>query len=195
MTAAGPHIPRCGARTRSGGRCQQEAGWGTDHVGVGACRFHAGSTPTGRKAGALALARAEAGAMGAPIELHPHDALLLAVYIKRAEVEFYSRKIAEVDEGELVDRGVVSVWVSQRDRAVDGMARYAKSALDAGVDERRVQIAESQAERLAAVLNAVMADLAAAGLPGKLKRLAGESFRRHVALIDAAPDSVPEVTA
>lgn len=37
---------RCGARTRHGGPCQQVAGFGTDHVGVGRCKFHGGATPS-----------------------------------------------------------------------------------------------------------------------------------------------------
>lgn len=35
----------CNARTRSGGYCKNRAGYGTDHVGVGRCKFHGGSTP------------------------------------------------------------------------------------------------------------------------------------------------------
>lgn len=33
----------CDAQTRSGGKCQQPAGWGTDHVGTGRCKLHAGN--------------------------------------------------------------------------------------------------------------------------------------------------------
>jgi hypothetical protein len=32
---------------RPGERCGQPAGWGTDHVGEGRCKLHAGSTPRG----------------------------------------------------------------------------------------------------------------------------------------------------
>jgi len=32
----------CGARTRFGGRCRKEMGWGTDHFGAGRCRIHGG---------------------------------------------------------------------------------------------------------------------------------------------------------
>src|SRR5689334_21056250 len=34
---------RCGRKTKSGGRCTQPAGWGTDHVGSGACKLHGGN--------------------------------------------------------------------------------------------------------------------------------------------------------
>lgn len=36
----------CGAMARSTGNpCTQPAGWGTDHVGEGRCRFHGGASP------------------------------------------------------------------------------------------------------------------------------------------------------
>ena len=42
----------CGAKTRSGGKCQLKAGWGTDHVGEGKCKLHGGASkgpPKGNK--------------------------------------------------------------------------------------------------------------------------------------------------
>lgn len=35
----------CGATTRSETKCQRPAGWGTDHVGQGRCKLHAGCSP------------------------------------------------------------------------------------------------------------------------------------------------------
>lgn len=42
--------PTCAATVRSGSRCGQRAGWGTDHPGQGRCKLHGGATPirTGR---------------------------------------------------------------------------------------------------------------------------------------------------
>jgi|APHM01.1.fsa_nt_gi hypothetical protein len=34
----------CGAQNRDGDPCQQKAGWGTDHVGEGRCKFHGGAS-------------------------------------------------------------------------------------------------------------------------------------------------------
>lgn len=45
-TAGKPHgSPRCGARTRSGSPCRNVAGKGTNHLGIGRCKFHGGATP------------------------------------------------------------------------------------------------------------------------------------------------------
>jgi hypothetical protein len=35
--------PQCGAKTRSGGQCKKQSGWGTDHVGEGRCKLHGGN--------------------------------------------------------------------------------------------------------------------------------------------------------
>lgn len=40
---------RCGRADE----CGQTAGWGTDHVGVGACKLHGGATPSGEDHGAF----------------------------------------------------------------------------------------------------------------------------------------------
>lgn len=34
----------CGAKTRSGGQCRHQAGWGTDHSGSGRCKLHGGKS-------------------------------------------------------------------------------------------------------------------------------------------------------
>jgi hypothetical protein len=40
--------PKCGAKTRAGGGhpCLRIAGHGTDHLGMGRCKYHGGATPT-----------------------------------------------------------------------------------------------------------------------------------------------------
>ena len=35
---------KCGAKTRSGGKCNKSAGWGTDHNGTGKCKLHGGAS-------------------------------------------------------------------------------------------------------------------------------------------------------
>lgn len=40
-----PPTTLCNARTRSGGTCSRVAGFGTDHLGQGRCKYHGGATP------------------------------------------------------------------------------------------------------------------------------------------------------
>jgi len=61
--------PFCGAKLHQRqGTCTQPAGWGTDHVGAGACKLHGGCMPN-HQAGALRVlaegqARAELARLG-----------------------------------------------------------------------------------------------------------------------------------
>ena len=81
----------CNARTRNGsgsegGRCRHEAGWGTDHPGVGRCKLHGGASPvkhglysdvtTHRLAGRLAQLREDEDTL---LDLREQIALQAAV--------------------------------------------------------------------------------------------------------------------
>lgn len=65
----------CGARNRRGGECRLPAGFGTDHVGYGTCRFHGGSTKAhvvhAKKLRAIAVAEK----LGAPRPTTPEESL------------------------------------------------------------------------------------------------------------------------
>jgi hypothetical protein len=84
----------------------------------------------------------------------------------------------------------LNLWVKARSDALERLARFSKMALDANVDERRVRVQEVQLDRLADVVNAVMRDLAAAGLSAELRRLAGDSFKRHRGLLEPPVNGV-----
>ena len=107
---------RCGAKTRSGATCKHEAGWGTQHVGVGRCKLHGGSTPYGQVNGVLELARREQVVMGAPIRISPQDAILECIAIAAGEVRYCSDMVAELSAAEAVG----PVTTSMLRVAVDG---------------------------------------------------------------------------
>jgi hypothetical protein len=196
------------------GYCQKQAGWGTESLGVpGArCRLHGGATRTHRTGAMVTRARFEAGQIGGPmVDLEPHDALVLAFQIAASKVDFYAGKIHALEGDELAGhplsvkrrRGQVDedgnqaasveeqqhrpelhLWIRAHDAAVKDMAAFAKQAADAGVDERRLRLHERYAEPLAAVVNAVMQGLVAAGLPDRFLPIARELFVLHAALLD-----------
>lgn len=150
--------------------------------------------------------------MGAPIHLEPHEALDWCVARAAGEVAYCDARVAELEHAQAIGRPTITVrragkpdengepgddivevreltpvlhvWINARREALDRLARFSKMAADANVDERRVRVDERQVEALAVVVNAVMADLVAAGLSDELRRLAGDSFRRHAALLD-----------
>lgn len=82
----------CGAKTRSGGLCRHERGWGTDHPGIGRCKLHGGSTRNHRTAAFAEIARRECNLLAIPVEhIDPATALL-------EEVERTRRNVVALEE-------------------------------------------------------------------------------------------------
>lgn len=193
-------LATCGAKARSGKPCKQQAGWGTDHLGFANCKLHGGLSPTGIKHAAGLQARH----LAVEVDMEPHDALLWCVRVAAGEVVFFTRKISELEETALVveservetDEGgewglktktVTStdarlhIWVEGRAHAVDRLAKYAKMAVDAGVEERRVRIAETLSSELSDLLAAVFAAMGAT--PEQLQ-LARPIVHRHLLVLE-----------
>lgn len=199
----------CNAHTKRGSNCKRPAGWGTDHVGEGQCKLHGGSTPSA----ILAAAKAQAIVMGVAVDVEPHEALLQCIRITAGEVMYCNEQIAllrpdeaighpteiikrtgttgedgDVDVEETREKvPMMNIWIRARAVSIDRLAKYSKMALDAGVNERRVQVAEGMAGALAPILRDIFTDLKLT--PAQQKK-APEILRRHLlALEGEAMDS------
>jgi hypothetical protein len=183
MTANGNGYAKCGKRTKSGKDCTRPAGWGTSHAGVGPCKLHLGNTPSQIKASAKELARvmgspvdvtphealiwcvqtaageahyctlkiqelAEEDAIGHP-ESHV-DKELQQVYGEEG-AELYNH--LEQTTKHPIE---LNIWIRSRREAMDRLARYSKMALDAGVEERRVRMAEQFAQLMVPALQGLL---------------------------------------
>src|SRR4051812_32041667 len=82
------------------------------------------------------------------------------------------------------------VWIRVRQMALDRHARYAKMAIDAGVEERRVQLAERWGDDLARMLGNVLEDLNLT--PAQAKK-APEIIRRNLISIEGRGRPLQEV--
>ena len=95
----GPGKELCGAQLPNkpiGTTCKQVAGYRTNHLGVGRCYRHGGSTPTHEKHGQIELARRECDRLGIPIEIDPTEALLREVWETVGNVEFYRTLVQQL---------------------------------------------------------------------------------------------------
>ena len=170
---------RCTARSKqSGEQCKRFA-----TPGGKTCVMHGSST---RKAQAKAKrvrdeakARAAVVTYGLPMEISPADALLQEVHRTAGHVAWLHARIHDFDPDDLT-WGVTSATVKttgqfpgtdtttsaappvllelyarERKHLVDVCA----AALRAGVDERRVRLAEQQGDLLATVIQAILTDL------------------------------------
>lgn len=172
----------CGAkRTKRGGEpCTKPKGWGTSHPGWGTCKLHGGSTPNGIKAAVKAMHAAEMATMGEPREIDPHDALLEELHRTAGHVAWLQMIVGALDpDEELVGpvggegitvgqfgteviqhaRKEPSVWVKLYQDERNHYARIAKTCIEAGIEERRVQLAEQYGQLIAGAINRILDSL------------------------------------
>lgn len=174
--------------------CGLSAGWGTNHKGTGRCRKHGGNTPTHVKSAVVAQAKQDVMLFGARRDIHPADALLELVQWTAGEVDYWRQRVRVLEEHELTwgvtrvkeggdDRGTTeeakpNVAYSMLVDASNRLERYSASALKAGVDERRVKLAEQQGTLIQGVLVAVLGELGHDVAPGSP---AAQVILRHLA--------------
>jgi hypothetical protein len=151
-----PH-GECGAKTRSGGKCKKQKGWGTEHLGTGRCKLHGGNT----ESGTMAAAKEAAVVMGQALDVEPHDALLTCVRIAAGEVAYCSSMIGDLEKPteSTMFGEQLNIWIQVRQKAMLSLAKFSKMALDAGVAERQVQVAERYGEMLATLISGILGDL------------------------------------
>lgn len=157
----------CGAFSRRKQRlCRRPAGWGTDHPGIGACKLHGGSMRNHRIAAVRTMIDIELGAtFGAnlPVDIHPTDALIELVKMTAGYVRWLNARVSELsnisERNKQTGITELSVTVRSLGEYTDRLARFSKMALDAGVEERLVRVAEQQGDLIASMLVDVLSKL------------------------------------
>lgn len=176
-----PAVRKCGATKRQGerGKCSKGAGWGTSHPGYGACKLHGGSTPSGIKAAAAEQAREFAvGMLGHEADVDPLSSALQAVRLAAGATAYYRVQLATLG------RDAPDALIESYERAIERQARIAKTAVDAGVAERLVRIAERTAEQISLAAEEALAEV---GAPPEMRREFAASFGRALARLEEAP--------
>lgn len=163
--------PRCGAKLRQAeGTCTQVAGWGTDHVGEGACKLHGGSTRSVRKGAHLRLAEQQARELfgkTAP-EIVPVDNPLAAYAEFAGEVMAWKQLMASLLE-DLTDVSVTSEFQGEQiaaavqlyERSMDRANTVLSSYARLNIDARLASISEQQAKTVMRAIEAVITLLGA----------------------------------
>jgi hypothetical protein len=174
----------CGAKKRSDGKpCRKFAGEGTDHFGVGRCKLHGGSTRTHR-AGAVAQEarqRAAKREFGQPLKVLPGEALMEMLWISYGQVAWLQEEINKLaDLTTFEARVLIQSHKDERDRT----ARVAATALDAGVAERQVRLAEMYGEILARLIRGLLGDLK---LTADQQQRAPQIVQRHLIALEGEP--------
>lgn len=154
---------QCGAKKPDGNLCALAAGYATSHPGYGPCVWHFGDTPAGKKGAAQDLAAELSVFYGKPIETDPIQALLDEVSRTSGYIAWISQRIGQFKVPVVDDEGLpvalppeVQGWLNQLMSERMQLVRTAKAALDAGINERLVQIAEHQGTRFAGAIEEIL---------------------------------------
>lgn len=165
----------CGAKRakRDGKPCMRSKGYGTEHLGIGPCKYHLGNTRAHIRAAARFKAQQELTRLGQPVERDPQTALLELVWEASGNVAFLRQEVGRLGTN-LVDRLTVhnaktgeTTELGEQERALvklygdwtDKLAKYSKAAIDAGIAERQVQLAEAQGYAIRDLIEAVLDSL------------------------------------
>ena len=156
---------KCNAKGRSGRRCARPAGWGTPHAGVGACKLHGGSMPNHIIKAQREIVKREAEQLGLSIEQDPATAIINLVWRCVGDLTFYSSKVAEEEllQVEVGPNGSKKLsahpWTVLYHQAEDRLAQVSQAALRAGVEERKVRLAELDAQTIFTAIQSSLAQL------------------------------------
>lgn len=154
---------KCGRTTREGVPCKR---WAS--VGAEVCTTHGGRAPQVRAKAEERVTLAEAlkdTRQRHPWEVLEHTAHIADVLMQQVLVELEGKGTVSPS---LIDRLV---------QALERANRLAKTTLDAGVDQRRVRLAEAQAGQMHAVFTRVLAGL---GLTQEQKALVPMLLKREI---------------
>lgn len=191
-----PEKPKCTGRRTNGQRCTK---W--PMKGQLVCRNHGGASPQAKAAAErrveIAKAATAVATFGLPREIDPRDALLEEVYRSAGAVDWLRQQVqaleadaviwgkaeeVEKQAGEFpgVDtthKAAVHVWVELYARERKHLVDVAKVAIAAGIEERKVRLAEQQGALLAGVIKNILGDL---DLTIEQQARVGEVVPRHL---------------
>lgn len=196
----------CGGRLRQpseahdGDRCTRPSGWGTSHAGWGLCKLHGGSTPTGCMAAereqAQAVLEQAKRTFGLPLDVEPAEALLTLLATSAGAAAWLTEQVRDLPAEKVVTvdgrpHPLVALWQEERKEA----RAVAKTAHDAGLGERMVQLEEAKARFVITLIEALLRRLDEYVLEQTGRRVLDPLDGPVRALVAAAVAEVQEVTA
>lgn len=149
-------------------------------IGGDVCSKHGGAAP---QVAAKAAARAQQDAirgllenLGTPAPIDPGQALLELIAAKNGEVHWLRAVVKDQEQAALVwgradyengigpvgpvdkytDKAAVNIWWDMLRKAEDQLASYSSQALRAGIEERRIRLAERTGNQVAMAVRRIL---------------------------------------
>lgn len=182
--------------------------------GLEVCRFHGGGTKMARAAGRRRVRQAELTKLATEFatleDTTPTEALLREVQRSAGLVSYYSERVQELEQrdrdlltvglevrehgiaatGEEVDVTTTShdynIWMRLFNEERDRLVRMSSAALRAGIEERRVRLAEQQGSIVAEAIRNILSALLDRVLPhvgGQEREAVEEAWRTAVPVV------------
>lgn len=176
------------------------------------CRYHGGRAPQVAAAAAKRLAERKAAlaveTFGLPRVVDPHEALLEELHRTAGAVAWLGAVVADLERGAVVwgitmtktggeDHGTtraagvntwVQLWQDERKHLVD----VSKACVSAGIEERRIRLAESSGQLLASVVQSILGRLSLSTEQQELVQVVVPEEFRRVAELQATSTPTPE---
>jgi hypothetical protein len=112
--------------------------------------------------------------------MDPFVALAWTVRLSAGAVAFYREKMQEIQPE--MDPAVYAVMADLFGEERDRLSRHSKTAIDAGIDAKRLELEVAQAQLFAHALQAILGELK---LTPEQKRKAPQVVRKHMEAIEA----------
>jgi hypothetical protein len=195
---------KCDARSKqSGGPCRRDP-----CIGLTKCATHCGLSKAERERIAAAFlaeqeARRAVVTFGLPRDISPAEALLEEVRYSAGHVAWLRQKVADLEADDLVwgvreeveknatefqgtdttSAAAVNVWLELYYRERKHLVEVTKAAISAGIEERRVKLAEAQGEIVVDIIRRILSRLDLSDGQSKLVPLVvPEELRRAAAM-------------
>lgn len=159
----------CGAKKTSNkgnpdsNKCYLPAGWGTSHRGYGRCKRHGGATINGGISAEKEMVLERMATFGTPLDIGPHEALLLEVQRTAGHVQWLGERIRQMEAEELAvvmgKTGMkISEWLILYQNERKMLVSVCNVAIKAGVAERKIRLAEEQGKMIALIFHQLIND-------------------------------------
>jgi hypothetical protein len=162
--------------------CTQLAGWGTNHLGVGPCKLHLGTTASKVKAAQPVMMERMVQRFALPVDVEPGEAITQAIARANGAVLYCADQVKALDPDEIVwgkqklDKKVgreqgtqvayvnesagagVNYWVQLYYQWDKRLTDLCIDALKLGLRELEIDIAKQHGEQLLHYLRSVVSD-------------------------------------